>query len=119
VNPQLGPNLTDRLRQKINNQTRLTQINAENAHYDISGEIQDYSVTTSGIANRQETTNRLTVRVKIILNNQLANTKQEFDVSRNFEFAANSSLQAAESRLLDEIIRTLTDDIFNRIFSNW
>ena len=119
INPQLSPVLTDRLRQKINNQTRLTQTNSETAHYDISGSVVEYSVSTSAIANRQEVTNRLTVRLKITLNNQLANSTQDYDVTRNFEFPANSSLQAAESRLMDEMIRSLTDDIFNRIFSKW
>ncbi|MFN2457563.1 MAG: LPS assembly lipoprotein LptE [Chitinophagaceae bacterium] len=120
VNPQLSPNLTDRLKQKIVNQTRLSQTNSDNAHYDISGYISDYTVTTSGISNRQNTTNRLTVRVIIVLKNQLSNLEpQEFDISRSFEFGANLSLQAAESQLLDEMVRNLTDDIFNRIFSNW
>jgi hypothetical protein len=119
INPQLSPALTDRLRQKINNQTRLTQTNAENAHYDISGSIVEYSISTSAIANREEVTNRLTVRLKITLNNQLANSTQDYDVTRNFEFPANSSIQAAESRLMDEMLRSLTDDIFNRIFSKW
>ena len=32
VNPQLSPQLTDRLRQKINNQTRLTLIPGDDAH---------------------------------------------------------------------------------------
>ena len=43
----------------------------------------------------------------------------KYDVSRNFEFSANLSLQQAEAALGDEMIRTLTDDIFNRIFSEW
>ncbi len=119
VNAQLSPNLSEKLRQKVSNQTRLTQTNGDNAHYDISGEIQEYSVSTSAIANKQEVTNRLTVRVKIIVNNQLDNVVKDFEVTRNWEFDANSSLQAAESRLLEVMIRTLTDDIFNRIFSNW
>src|SRR5215203_2492780 len=45
VNPQLGPRLTDRVKQKINNQTRLTQTNGDNAHYEISAYISDYSVS--------------------------------------------------------------------------
>jgi hypothetical protein len=119
VNPQLSPTLTERIRQKINNQTRLSQTNADNAHYDVTGEIRDYSVTTTGISNQQSETNRLTVAVHIVINNQLSNQKQEFDVSRNFEFQASLSLQQAENRLLDEMVRNLTDDIFNRMFSNW
>jgi hypothetical protein len=119
VNPLLSPRLTDRVKQKINSQTRLTQTNSDNVHYEISGYISDYSVSTSGISNQQTVNNRLTVGVHITVNNHLANKTDEYDVSRNFEFNANSSLQAAEAALMDEMIRGLTDDIFNRVFSNW
>jgi hypothetical protein len=44
---------------------------------------------------------------------------QEFDISRSFDYDSNKSLQQAEAGLLDEMIRSLTDEIFNRIFSNW
>lgn len=119
VNPQLSPQLTDKLRQKILNQTKLTQTNSDNAHLDISAEIRDYSVSTSGISNQQTQMNRLTVGVHLTVNNRLSNTSEEYDVSRSFEFNANLSLQAAESQLLDEMVRNLTDDMFNRMFSNW
>ena len=119
VNTQLSPRLTNQITQKITNQTKLSPTNGDNAHYEISGYISDYSVTTSGISNQQTVNNRLTVGVHISLNNHLAGKTEEYDVSRSFEFNANTSLQAAEAALLDEIIRGLTDDIFNRIFSNW
>jgi hypothetical protein len=54
-----------------------------------------------------------------VVNNQLENKKQEFDISRSFEFSARRSLQEAETQLLDEMVRNLTDDIFNRMFSTW
>ena len=119
VNPQLSPRLTDRVRQKITGQTKLTQTNNENADWEISGQITDYSVTTSGLSNQQEAINRLTVSVHIVFYDGTKDETKEHDVSRNYDFSANQSLQQAEARLLDEIIRTLTDDIFNRIFSNW
>ena len=119
VNPQLSPTLTDRVKQKIINQTRLTQTNNENAHYDISGYISDYSVSTTGVQQNRGVTNRLTVSVHITRFDQLKNEKKEFDVSRSFEFDANVSLQTAEQRLLEEMVRSLTDDIFNRVFSDW
>ncbi|MEY4885107.1 MAG: hypothetical protein RL151_416, partial [Bacteroidota bacterium] len=50
INPLLSPRLTEKLRQKIVNQTRLSQTNGE-ADYVISGTITDYSVSTSGISN--------------------------------------------------------------------
>ncbi|HZI54419.1 MAG TPA: LptE family protein [Chitinophagaceae bacterium] len=119
VNPLLSPRLTDRLRQKIVSQTRLSQTNNDNADWDINGYISNYTSSTSGISNQQVATNRLTVTVHVSVNDQKANKTQEYDVSRNFEYSATKSLTQAESELADEIIRGLTDDIFNRIFSNW
>ncbi len=63
VNPQISPRLTDRLQQKITGQTRLTRTNNDDAHYQISGYISEYSVSTAGISNQQAATNRLTVGV--------------------------------------------------------
>src|SRR5689334_6916221 len=51
VNPQLSPTLTEKLKQKIINQTRLTQTNGDDAHYDIKGSINDYSWSTVGITS--------------------------------------------------------------------
>jgi hypothetical protein len=123
VNPQLSPSLTDRLKQRITSQTRLTNTSSDNAHWDINGSIVDYSVITTGVQSnngRQQTTiNRLTVTVRMTLFRQLENKTEEFEVSRSFDFSATRSLQAAESALLDDMVRNLTDEIFNRIFSNW
>ena len=119
VNPQLSPNLTEAVKRKIQNQTRLTLSKADEVHWDISGEIRDYNVTTSGISNKQEVTNRLTVTVHISIKKEGAEVPEEFDISRGFEFSARLSQQAAETQLQEEIIRSLTDDIFNRLFSNW
>lgn len=120
VNPQLSPQFSDKLRQKIVNQTRLTQVNNDNSHLDISGYISDYSISTSGISNQQVATNRLTVGVHIIVFNRLENlAPQAYDVSRSFDFSASLTLQQAEAKLNEEIIRNLVDEVFNRIFSNW
>lgn len=120
INPQLSPQLSEKLRQKINNQTRLTLVQGDDAHYDISGYVSDYSVTTSGISQQQAATNRLTVTVTVIFKNNLDPTKNfESPVSRSFEFSANLSLQQAEAQLTETIIQNMTDEIFNKIFSNW
>jgi hypothetical protein len=120
INPQLSPALTERIRQKINNQTRLTLVQSDDAHYDISGWISNYTLTTSGISNQQAATNRLVVTVHLVFRNRLDDKASfETDLSRNFDFDASLSLQQAETQRGDEIIRNLTDEIFNRIFSNW
>jgi hypothetical protein len=120
INPQLSPQLTERVRQKINNQTRLTLVTGEDAHYEINGAITGYNVSTAGISEQQAATNRLTVTVHVIFKNRLDEKANfEADVTRNFDFNANLSLQQAEAQLSDDILKNMTDEIFNRIFSNW
>lgn len=119
VNPQLTPKLTDKLRQKIVNQTRLTQTNGE-ADYEISGVVTDYSVSTSGISNQQAASNNLNVTVHIVYVNKVKPSRNfEADVTRNFPFASSLSLQQAETQLAEQLINNLADEIFNRIFSDW
>ena len=118
VNPQLAPQFNDRLKQKITNQTKLTVVQGDDAHYDVSGTITNYSVTTSGISNQQAASNRLTVSIKITMKDH-KNQIKNYDVSRNFDFSANLTLQQAEAQLIETIIRGMVDETFNRIFSNW
>ena len=126
INPQLSPQLTDKLRQKISGQTRLAGVSTEDAHYDISGKITSYNVSTSGISSggtngqQQAAINRLTVTVHINFKNTLDPSKNfEADVSRNFDFSASLTLPQAEAQLTETIIKNMVDEIFNRIFSNW
>jgi outer membrane lipopolysaccharide assembly protein LptE/RlpB len=120
VNNQLSPQLTDKLRQKIVSQTKLTQVNNENADYDISGYISQYDVSTSGISNQQVSTNRLTVAVSLtLLDRKTGKEPRNISASRSFDFPASLTLTQAERQLNDEIIRNLTDEIFNQLFSNW
>ena len=121
VNPQLSPQLTNKLREKINNQTRLTLIQEEtNADYYVECEITGYDVTTSGISNQEASTNRLIVTVNVIFRNKI-DEKKNFDapVSRNFDFSASKSLDQAQAELTPTIIQNMVDEIFNKIFSTW
>lgn len=119
VDPQLAPQLRDRVEQKITGQTRLTRTNNDDAHYQISAAVVEDNITTAGISSQQAATNRLTIGVHITFRNTLTGKTEEYDVSRNFDFSANLTRQQAENQLRDEILRNLSDEIFNRIFSNW
>lgn len=120
VNPQLAPLLTDKLQQKIMSQTKLTRTNNDDAHYQIFATITNYDPSqTVGVSAQQASTNRLTVTVHVLLKKTLDNKEQEFDVTRNFDFSATLTLNQAEGQLMEEILRNITDDIFNQIFSNW
>jgi len=123
VDPQLSPQLTDKLKQKINNQTSLTQV-PDNGDYDVTGYISAYNISTAGVSNSQAATTRLTVSVHIVFKNKLTEQKIgtpdfEEDVSRNFDFSASLSITDAEAQLTPTIVTNMTDEIFNRIFSNW
>ena len=87
VNPQLSPQLTEKLKQKIISTTRLRQTNSEDVHYDIGGFVSEYYVSTTGISNNDASQNRLTVSVHLSFKNKLVpdGTKDiETNVSGNF-----------------------------------
>jgi hypothetical protein len=122
VNPTIAPQLTEKLRQKIISQTRLRETKNDDANYDISGYVSDYSVTTSGIAGQQAGTNRLNVTFHLIFKNTVdPDPAKSFDadLTTNYDFPANETLQQAESDQMNKILKNVTDAIFNKIFSNW
>ncbi len=119
INPQLSPRLTDKFRQKITSQTKLTQRNGDNTDWVISGYISDYSFSTAAISGQQAANNRLSVTLNITVHDNKSGDAKDYQVSRSFDFRGDQTLQQAENTNIDEWVRTLADDIFNKIFSNW
>ena len=120
VNTQLSPQLTEQLKAKVINTTRLKQTNSEDAHYDISGFVSQYYTSTVSITGNNSSGNRLTVGFHLVFRNTLDETKNfEADLMRTFDFDARLSLQDAERTLNESIVKNLVDEIFNKIFSNW
>ncbi|HEX4372151.1 MAG TPA: LPS assembly lipoprotein LptE [Puia sp.] len=121
VNPLLSPQLTDKFKQKVSTQvSKLSQVQGSDADFDVVAYISGYDVTTSGVTNQQAASNRLTITVHIDFKNHL-DDKRSFsaDISRNFDYSASLTLNVAEAQLLSTIISNTTDEMFNRIFSNW
>ena len=119
-NPQLSPQLTEKLKQKIISTTRLRQTNDDEAHYDISGYVSSYYISTTGITNSTTSLNRLSVSFHLIFKNKLDETKNfEADIPYSLDFDANLSLNQVEQRSGEDIVKNLADAIFNKIFSNW
>ena len=122
VTPSVAPALTEKLRQKIISQTRLRETKNDDANYDISGYVSDYSVTTSGVQNQQASSNRLNITFHLIFKNTVDPDPAksfETDLTSNYDFPASQSLPQAEADKMDNILKTVTDAIFNKIFSNW
>jgi len=120
INPQLSPQLTEKLKQKIINTTRLRQTNNDDAHYDISGYVSQYYTSTTGISNGNASLNRINISFHLVFKNTLDDKKKfEADIPANVDYPATQSLSQAESANGSKIIGTIVDAIFNKIFSNW
>jgi hypothetical protein len=123
VDPLLSPQLTDMFKKKVSSQTKLVEVQT-NADYDVSAYVSEYNVTTVGVSSSVSSINRLTVTIHLALKNRLNDQKLgtpdfETDISRNFDFGASLTLNEAQATLTPEIISQMTDDLFNRLFSNW
>ncbi len=120
VNPQLTPKITDKLRQKIISQTKLTPSN-DNPNIEISGTVIDYSLSTSGLgAGGNQSTNRLNVGVEVNIKNNIDDTQStNTSISRSFDLPANQSISDFEAKRSDEIIKNVVDEIFNKMFTKW
>lgn len=119
VDPQLSPKLTDKFRQKLLSQTKLSPVNDDNADWEISGYVSSFLFTTSAISNQQVAGNRLTVSVHVTLNDHKNNKTKEYDVNWSLDFNGSQSQQQVASANIDEMVRSLSDGIFNKLFSDW
>ena len=119
INPILSARLTDQFQQFIAQQTKLTRTNSDNAQYQVSGYISNYSVTTTGVSNQQVVTNQLNVTVHVSLYNAVDDKTTEADVSRSYPFSANLTLQQVEPQLIPTMVSDLSNDMYNKLFSNW
>jgi hypothetical protein len=120
VNTQLAGQIAEKLKAKIIGNTRLRQTNNDDAHYDISGYISNYYVTTISITGTQSSGNRLNAGFHLIFKNTLDDKKSfEADITVSKDFPASQTLNEAESTLTSQIVTLMVDEIFNKIFSNW
>lgn len=119
VQPGLSLALSEKLRTKIQRETRL-QLIQTNADARFSGAIVSYYVAPAASgSNDQAQLNRLTVTVRVeYINTQTkTNWSQTFEQYENFD--RNANLSSVEEALLETITDRLVDAIFNKAFSNW
>jgi hypothetical protein len=120
VNPNLSQQFTDGLQEKLIKQTSLNQI-SENGDLEFNGQITEYDVRPMNIVQGDlAAQNRLTIGIKVKFTN---NKDHEQDWEKTFtayeDFDSNNSLSTVEDGLVPEIIKKLTDDIFNASVANW
>ncbi len=120
VAPTLSNTLTEALKDRMSRQTRLDQV-GEGGDLAFEGEITSYVTAPSAVsADEYATQNRLTITVQVRYTNTL---EPEWDFNRSFsayaDYDANDLLTNVEGRLIEEIVETLVDNIFNASVANW
>jgi len=116
-----GPILTEVLKDGIQNNTRLLLNTDGEGELIISGGITTYNVAPIAIQeNDNATQNRLTIRVQFeILINTSEKDKVSFSASRFADFDSNVNLASIESQLIEDINSQISQDLINKLLSNW
>ncbi|RZK45460.1 MAG: hypothetical protein EOO97_01015 [Pedobacter sp.] len=123
VVPYLSQEFTEALKTRIRNQTRLNIVPSEGQAI-FEGRITNYSITPVAIQDNQRPVagaTRMTITVTVKYTNtfdQKASFEQSFERFKNFTLVGQS-LQSVEQQLIKDINAMLTEDIFNRAFSQW
>jgi len=119
----LSQNLTEGLKERIRTQSTLSQVNADGDAI-FEGTITGYTITPASVGagnNDRAQNSRLTITIKVKYTNKLDQTgESDFEESfSQFKEFPGSDVTAQEARLNEEIIKMLTEDVYNRAFANW
>ncbi|MBD1429919.1 LptE family protein [Sphingobacterium sp. SGL-16] len=119
----LSQNFTEGLKERIRTQSSLSQVNADGDAI-FEGTITGYSITPASVGagnNDRAQNSRLTITVKVKYTNKLDQTgESDFEESfSQFKEFPGSDVTAYEAQLNSDIIKMLTEDIYNRAFANW
>lgn len=119
VVPYLSQQFTEALKERIRNQSSLSQVTSEGDAI-FEGRITGYAITSTAVGgnNDMAQANRLsiTVSVKYVDNIDPDNSfEQSFTRYQDFQ----GTVQSQEQTLVTAINKQLTEDIFNQAFANW
>lgn len=120
VVPYLSQVLSDRMRDKFLAETGLRLADSEGDLL-FEGSIIEYTVTPAAATGNETTSlSRLTIGVKISFESKINPDDDWEQTFRRFaDFDAARDLQSVEEQLINDIVRQLIDDIFNKAFVNW
>lgn len=121
VYPPLQQTFENKLLDAITRQTRLREVDTQNADIEMSGEITGYSLSPQSVgedAYATQTRLTITVRVKYVDNKKEANNiDQTFSAYR--DFSSDLMLTDVQDELCEQICTELVDLIFNATLGNW
>lgn len=120
ANPQVAQIITESLKEKFNNETRLSVVNKE-ADLSFTGSITQYELKTVAVqGNQSAAMNRLTIGISVQYYNK-HEPEKNFDknFSRYADYSSDQNFDAKENELIEQIKTELIQDIFNNSVVNW
>ena len=120
--PTLAQNFTERLKDKIRNNTRLSLVNNDNADLTFVGQVVGYDVVAIAPQPGQVAqTNQLKIAINVELTDnkiEKGSWKQVFTFQA--DFPGSSQLLTVQDQLIKTITDKILEDIFNKAFTeNW
>ena len=120
VEPTLSQTLTDALKNKMTNQTRLTQVD-RNGDLAFEGSITNYVPSQPGaISGETAVMNRMTITVSVKFTNTIEPTQSfEKSFSQYTEYPSGADLMSVKDASIEAVVELLVEDIFNQAVVNW
>lgn len=121
VSATLSQTFTEGLKERIRTQSKLSQVNQDGDAM-FSGVITNYAITPAAVEAGTDwaALNRLSITVKVKYVNRKDDTgESDFEDSFTQFKEFRGQISANESQLNSEIVKMLTEDVFNRAFNNW
>ena len=116
----MGPIFNNQLKDVFANHTRLIQVK-RNGDLKIEGEITQYTQRNTAISSEgysAQTELSMTVNVRFTNNtNHKEDFEQQFTATKSYE--TTLSLNAVQEELVTQMVKELTDQIFNATVANW
>ena len=120
VYPPLEQRFNEELKDLFTRSTRL-QFVRQNADIEMEGEIVGYELTPLAVQEdsfASETRLTLTVRMRY-RNNKVEGQDKEETIKAYRNFRADRMLTDVQDQLIGELVKEVTDQIFNTTMSNW
>lgn len=114
---------SEALREKIRNESRLTY-NEKSPDIEFEGSITSYKVIgTAPQAGNTVSLNKLTIGVNVTYINNASDGAKDNEWTQSFsffkDFDATLDLNSVEEDFIEEIFEQLTENVFNKAFTNW
>ena len=120
VYPPLEQRFNEELKDLFTRSTRLQFVN-QNGDMEMEGEIVGYELTPLAVQEdsfASETRLTLTVRMRF-RNNKAQGQYKEETIKAYRNFPADKMIDEVQDQLIAELVKEITDQIFNTTMSNW